>query len=147
MQLNGPDASDSPWSAAMALQILDVLADASSDGSQQQQQREQRQQQVSAQAGDSDCSSMSQPKQSDPLTARQHWACALPAYVPLPWAHCEDAFETLEGLGDEAMALEAAAVQDLMNASQPQVLFTSTRLFKPQRYCWRGSEAARVAYL
>jgi len=45
---------------------------------------------------------------------------ALPPKVPLAWAHCGDAGKALLPLGDEGIALEAAAVQQLMLKSWPQ---------------------------
>lgn len=129
-QLQGGVDNSTPWSSTMALQILEVLAEGSSINSTQQQLQQQQHHRL---AGDKVSSASSQldhadqSKQEDEaihseqLEIRRHWANALPPYVPLPWAHCEDAFQTVGSLGDEAMALEAAAVQDIMVASQLQV--------------------------
>lgn len=56
------------------------------------------------------------------LLVWRHWVAALPGRVPLPWA-CwgGDVGIALRQLGDESMALEASALQSLMQDSWPEV--------------------------
>jgi hypothetical protein len=121
------DGTDTkPWSATMARQILEAISDSQSDDVMAQHQQEPQQLQMN---GTDSCDG-----ESRLLAIRRHWAAALPISVPLPWVHCEDPFQTLSKLGDDAMALEAVAVHDLMVASQPEVqiiIFVKTAFFPP----------------
>ncbi len=63
----------------------------------------------------------------------RYWAAGLPAGVPLPWVHCDDVEGALRDLGDEGMALEAAAVQALMDGSWPRARYPRRRLPFSQR--------------
>lgn len=73
----------------------------------------------------------------------RQWIVALPPKVPLAWAHCGDAGKALLPLGDEGIALEAAAVQQLMLKSWPQVVLPSMPAMKASASAGGGLSGMR----
>lgn len=114
-----------PWSAAMATTLLRVAAAVPGAGGHPQSEGSGGAPAAATRPGgvaSSPGGTGGQGFSRQQLRRWRLWIAALPPKVPLAWAHCRDAGEALMPLGDEGIALEAAAVQQLMLESWPQVV-------------------------